>query len=394
MGLFRKEKNDVVVIRGQKFTQQQFTYLLNSFKESFSQASLSIEKAFAELDDLTLRLESNRNDLSCGFYNCLENDEKKEITNIVHQIVVYLGMKAGSITETITRGQDEQKQIDDLYKKYYSYFDKYIYYYLVFDEKGNFDKSGTYANISRNLFSVLPAVKIAYDKAYNMKKDNLNAWDYAMGIEGDITIDDTIKINSIVNDSDVDKVIGFKRTNNDILSANFTPTDKTLVYPEMERLFAEYDDDFGATILDPTDENISTEERTRRCYEIYRREALFHIRFERIHPFNDGNGRTGRIILNYNLLKNHMPPVLITGVMSDDYKKFINEFDVDGLAKYLMSSSSQLLTSWIGLVKSGLKVSKSSLNPSNENLAKIGDEESQPNVLRKIKNFPNFLIFF
>lgn len=28
-----------------------------------------------------------------------------------------------------------------------------------------------------------------------------------------------------------------------------------------------------------------------------------HIQFERIHPFSDGNGRTGRMVLNYSLLQ-------------------------------------------------------------------------------------------
>ena len=32
-----------------------------------------------------------------------------------------------------------------------------------------------------------------------------------------------------------------------------------------------------------------------------KREALFHLEFIRIHPFEDGNGRTGRLLLNYNL---------------------------------------------------------------------------------------------
>ena len=35
----------------------------------------------------------------------------------------------------------------------------------------------------------------------------------------------------------------------------------------------------------------------------YLREARFHIRFERIHPFEDGNGRTGRILVNRGLLQ-------------------------------------------------------------------------------------------
>ena len=39
----------------------------------------------------------------------------------------------------------------------------------------------------------------------------------------------------------------------------------------------------------------------------YLREARFHIRFERIHPFEDGNGRTGRILVNRGLLQAGLP---------------------------------------------------------------------------------------
>lgn len=39
--------------------------------------------------------------------------------------------------------------------------------------------------------------------------------------------------------------------------------------------------------------------------------AYFHAKFENIHPFADGNGRTGRLAMNYLLLLNNHPPVII-----------------------------------------------------------------------------------
>lgn len=47
--------------------------------------------------------------------------------------------------------------------------------------------------------------------------------------------------------------------------------------------------------------------------------AIQHVLFEAIHPFEDGNGRTGRIILNYLLVSEGYPPVIIKG--DDESKK-------------------------------------------------------------------------
>ncbi|NLY44600.1 MAG: Fic family protein [Tissierella sp.] len=53
------------------------------------------------------------------------------------------------------------------------------------------------------------------------------------------------------------------------------------------------------------------------------RVSLFHLKFEGIHPFIDGNGRTGRLLLNLELMKEGYPPI---NIKFQDRKKYYDCF--------------------------------------------------------------------
>lgn len=73
--------------------------------------------------------------------------------------------------------------------------------------------------------------------------------------------------------------------------------------------------------------------------EIFEKIAKYHIEFEKIHPFEDGNGRTGRLLLNYELLKNNLPPIVIAKEDRVKYFEYLRNNDNIGLAKWFSELS-------------------------------------------------------
>lgn len=61
--------------------------------------------------------------------------------------------------------------------------------------------------------------------------------------------------------------------------------------------------------------------------------------FEKIHPFEDGNGKTGRLLINYELLKNNMVPVVISKDDRVKYFEFLRNSDSNGLKRWIKELS-------------------------------------------------------
>jgi Fic family protein len=59
--------------------------------------------------------------------------------------------------------------------------------------------------------------------------------------------------------------------------------------------------------------------------------AFFHLRLEKIHPFGDGNGRVGRLIINIMLEQQGYPAIIVTLDDKKSYFEALNAYDgLDG----------------------------------------------------------------
>ncbi len=71
--------------------------------------------------------------------------------------------------------------------------------------------------------------------------------------------------------------------------------------------------------------------------------AYFHAKFENIHPFADGNGRTGRLAMNYLLILNDHPPIIIHEEDRKNYYTALESWDerqeLEPLIRYLQEQT-------------------------------------------------------
>ncbi len=103
---------------------------------------------------------------------------------------------------------------------------------------------------------------------------------------------------------------GRYRTENVIISgASHIPPDAIIVPESMEKLIYRYDE-------------------WKEKYHPIIVAALLHAEFVKIHPFIDGNGRTARLLMNFEVMKNGYPPIIIK---NEERHKYYDALDVGAL---------------------------------------------------------------
>jgi len=79
---------------------------------------------------------------------------------------------------------------------------------------------------------------------------------------------------------------------------------------------------------------IRTEEEVKELHPV-QLAALIHYKFVRIHPFDDCNGRTSRLLMNYFLMKNGYTPIVIESSDKKNYLTALNKADTGDLNSFL-----------------------------------------------------------
>ena len=103
------------------------------------------------------------------------------------------------------------------------------------------------------------------------------------------------------------------------------PDDKGVYRRIPVRIMGAYTEPVQPYMIEPRmAELLSANEERKNTMTDIERIALFHLEFEGIHPFIDGNGRTGRLILNLDLIRNGYPPI---NVKFTDRKRYYDAFD-------------------------------------------------------------------
>lgn len=81
-----------------------------------------------------------------------------------------------------------------------------------------------------------------------------------------------------------------------------------------------------------------------------KRATFLHCLFERIHPFSDGNGRVGRWLMNYMLVSENHPPIVIFRADREEYYKALEIADTDDLEPMRKFLEEQTVKTWMVLV--------------------------------------------
>lgn len=216
--------------------------------------------------------------------------------------------------------------IDD-FKEVYSNHVKEVPKTIVEKEESHFIIRFTYNSNAiegnrltlRDTYLILKEKQIpsgALPKDYNEAINGRDAFDFIKKYKGKLTVPFIEKLNEILTKNTGLIYPGRLRFFPvKIEGADFVPPDENKVLPFLKNLIGFYYDNKNK--IHP-----------------FILACLIHAQFVEIHPFEDGNGRTGRALMNWVLMKANYPKLFIPVNMREKYYQAIDLHNVKKLKKY------------------------------------------------------------
>lgn len=135
--------------------------------------------------------------------------------------------------------------------------------------------------------------------------------------QDDLTIDLIIDINRLINNRIINPAqLGLRTIPVEIRNTDVVTTEPHLIKEQLQSLLNKYNLLFKESVD-------------------FKDLAQFHEEFETIHPFIDGNGRTGRLLINFYLIKNQLAPTYINDSQKEQYYDCLSKKDYQQLASIL-----------------------------------------------------------
>lgn len=179
---------------------------------------------------------------------------------------------------------------------------------LVFESNALEGNSLTLKNFSEIVFENKIIASTDLREVYDAK-NSYEVFSKLLNSKKEITEEFIVDLHKRIM-KNVDERIGYKKVPNIILGRNLDLTLPEKVPQEINNLLKWY------------------EENKNKIYPL-ELALKFHHKFERIHPFADGNGRIGRMLMNYILIKRGYYPIIIRKNHRNSYIKALQSADIN-----------------------------------------------------------------